>query len=47
MQQIEQERRQRLKEADQQYDKRATIPGASTTYDPWRGVRPSEGEKKR
>lgn len=47
MQQIEQDRRERLKDADRQYDKRAKIPDGSTTYDPWRGVRPSEGEKRR
>ena len=46
MQQIEQDRRQRMKEADQQYDKRAKLPEASGGYDPWRGVRPSSGEKR-
>ena len=47
MQQIEQDRRERMKDADRQYDKRVTVPEASTSYDPWRGVRPTEGEKKR
>ena len=47
MQQIEQDRRERLKAVDREYEKRAKLPEASTTYDPWRGVRPSDGEKKR
>ena len=43
MQQIEQDRRERMKDADRQYDKRMKAPEASTSYDPWRGVRPSVG----
>jgi hypothetical protein len=46
MQQIEQDRRQRLKDADREYEKRSKIPESSTTYDPWRGVRPSTIEKR-
>ena len=46
MQMIEQGKRQERLDADRQYDKRAKIPEASTSYDPWRGVRPSPGEKR-
>jgi hypothetical protein len=46
MQMIEQGKRQERLDADRQYEKRAKIPEASTTYDPWRGVRPSTGEKR-
>lgn len=47
MQMIDEARRRELQDADRQYEKRAKIPEASTTYDPWRGVRPSAGEKQR
>ena len=47
MQMIEQGKRRDRLDADRQYEKRAKIPAASTTYDPWRGVRPSGGEKQR